>query len=63
MTSSKAIPFDDIRLNPNSMLLLTDTGAHMCFISNEKMTEICQWVTKPVYEFLNANRDLNEKKL
>lgn len=63
MTSSKAIPFDDIRLNINSMLLLTDTGAHMCFISNEKMTEICQWVTKPVYEFLNANRDLNEKKL
>ena len=58
MTSCCAIPFDDIRLNDKSLLLVTDRGAHMCFISNEKMTEIRQWVIKPVFEFLNANRDM-----
>ena len=57
LTSGLAIPYDDIRMNENIMLLATERGSHMCFISNEKLFEFRQWVTKPVFEFLKAFRD------
>lgn len=63
LTSAKAIPYDDIRLNPNVFLLATDHGGHMCFISNEKFTEIRQWHLKPVFEFIKSIRTLTEKKI
>ena len=60
MTSSMAIPFDDLRLNENIMLVVSDRGAHMCFIDNKNFLQMNnQWLLKPVFEFLNANRKLN----
>ena len=60
LTSNKAIPYDHIRLNENIFLLVTDKGAHMCYISNEKFTELKQWDMKPIFEFLNAYRKISE---
>jgi abhydrolase domain-containing protein 1/3 len=60
LTSNKAIPYDHIRLNENIFLLVTDKGAHMCYISNEKFTEFKQWDMKPIFEFLNAYRKISE---
>ena len=50
----RAIPYDDIRLNKNIFLLVTDKGAHMCFFSNERLLELKQWHLKPIFEFLNS---------
>ena len=60
LTSNKAIPYDHIRLNENIFLLVTDKGAHNCYISDEKFTEFKQWHMKPIYEFLNAYRKISE---
>ena len=58
ITPSQAIAYDDIKLNPNIFLIVTDKGSHMSFISNEKLTELKQWNLKPAFEFLNCQRDL-----
>ena len=60
LTSCKAIPYDDIRLNNNIFLLLADKGAHMCFFSNEKFTELKQWHLKPIFEFFSSVMQLEE---
>ena len=59
LTSCKAIPYDDIRLNNNIFLLLADKGAHMCFFS-EKFTELKQWHLKPIFEFFSSVMQLKE---
>jgi predicted alpha/beta-fold hydrolase len=56
ITPYQAIAYDDIKLNPNIFLIVTDKGAHMAFISNEKLTELKQWNLKPAFEFLNCQR-------
>ena len=56
VTPSQAIAYDDIKLNPNIFLIVTDKGSHMGFISNEKLTEFKQWNFKPAFEFLNCQR-------
>ena len=61
MTPSQAIAYDDIKLNPNIFLIVTDKGSHMGFISNEKLTELKQWTFKPAFEFLNCQRSLDCK--
>jgi len=61
ITPYQAIAYDDIRLNPNIFLIVTDKGAHMAFISNEKLLELKQWNLKPAFEFLNYQRGLNCK--
>ena len=38
ITPSKAITYNDIELNPNIFLIITDKGSHMAFVSNEKLT-------------------------
>ena len=35
ITPYQAIAYDDIKLNPNVFLIVTDKGAHMAFVSNE----------------------------
>ena len=60
ISSYKAIPYDKIKLNPNIFLITTDKGAHMAFISNEKLTEFKQWNFKPTFEFLNYFREMKE---
>ena len=60
LTSNKAIPYDHIGLNENIFLLVTEKGAHNCYISDEKFTEFKQWHMKPIYEFLNAYRKISE---
>lgn len=52
--SFRSIPYDDIRLNENILLLVTDKGAHMCFFSNEKLFELKQWHLKPMFEFFDS---------
>ena len=61
ITPYQAIAYDDIKLNPNIFLIVTDKGAHMAFISNEKLTELKQWNLKPAFEFLNCQRNLDCK--
>jgi predicted alpha/beta-fold hydrolase len=56
ITPYQAIAYDDIRLNPNIFLIVTDKGAHMAFVSNEKLTELKQWNLIPAFEFLNCQR-------
>ncbi len=62
LTSCRAIPYDDIRLNENIFLLVADKGAHMCFFSNEKISELKQWHLKPIFEFLKSCQNLDEIK-
>ena len=57
ITPGMVIPYDDIKLNENIILIVTDRGAHMTFISNEKFTEFKQWHFAPAFEFLNAHKD------
>ena len=61
VTPSQAIAYDDIKVNPNIFLIVTDKGSHMGFISNEKLTELKQWNFKPAFEFLNCQRNLDCK--
>ena len=61
ITPYQAIAYDDIKLNPNIFLIVTDKGAHMAFVSNERLTELKQWNLKPAFEFLNCQRVLNCK--
>ena len=59
LTSCRAIPYDDIRLNKNVFLLVTDKGAHMCFFCNEKFFGLKQWHLKPIFEFLSACKNIS----
>ena len=61
ITPYQAIAYDDIKINPNLFLIVTDRGGHMAFISNEKLTEFRQWNLKLSFEFLNCQRVLNCK--
>ncbi len=63
ITPRQAIAYDDIRMNPNIILIVTDKGSHMAFISNENLTKFKQWNLKPAFEFLNCQRKLNCKCL
>lgn len=58
MTPRDVIPYDEIKINPNLFLIVTDRGSHMSFISNEKYNEFRQWHFKPSFEFFNAVRNL-----
>ena len=61
ITPYQAIAYDDIKLNPNIFLIVTDKGSHMGFISNEKLTELKQWNLKLAFEFLNCQKSLDCK--
>ena len=58
--TSKNIPFDDIDDNKNIIFILTDKGAHSCYVENEKNFSISvkQWMLKPAIEFLNYLKNL-----
>ena len=59
----RTIPYDDIRLNKNIFLLLTDKGAHMCFFSNEILLGLRQWNLKPIFEFLSSCQNTLKKNV
>ena len=61
LTSFRAIPYDDIRLNENIFLLVSDKGAHMCFFSNEILFGLRQWHLKPIFEFLSSCQKFSEE--
>ena len=61
MTPQDAIAYDEIKINPNIFLIVTDRGSHMSFINNEKLNEFHQWHFKPVFEFLNAFNYIDKK--
>ena len=58
----KGIPFDDICENENIIFILTDKGAHSCYVENDKNLGFTpkQWMFKPAFEFLEFLR--NNKK-
>ena len=62
ISNYKGIPFDDICENENIILILTDKGAHSCYVENDKNFGLTpkQWMFKPALEFLEFLR--NNKK-
>ena len=48
----EAIPYDDIKLNKNIDLLLTSHGSHICFIENDGIFGVKQWILRPILSFL-----------
>ena len=61
--SYKGLPVDAIFENKNIIFILTDKGAHSCFIENKKnfSISVTQWSLKPVIEFLNYFKNKNSK--
>jgi len=59
ITTSRAIPYDEIRLNENLILLTTDTGGHLVWIDDSSIFRLNQWVLNPAIDFLNTVRKLN----
>ena len=62
MTPKDAIAYDEVKINPNIILLVTDRGSHMSFVSNEKLNEFRQWLFKPTFEFFNAIDNIDNIK-
>ena len=60
MTPKDVIAYDEIKINPNLFLIVTDRGSHMSFISNEKLNEFRQWHFKPTFEFFNAINNIDK---
>ena len=60
----RGIPFDDICENENIILILTDKGAHSCYVENDKNFGFTpkQWMFKPAFEFLEFLRN-NKKEM
>lgn len=58
----RGIPIDDICENENIIFILTDKGAHSCYVENDKNLGFTpkQWMFKPAFEFLEFLR--NNKK-
>ena len=64
ISTYKGIPIDDICENENIILILTDKGAHSCYVENDKNFVFTpkQWMFKPAFEFLEFLRS-NEKEM
>lgn len=62
VTSSKVIPYDDIELNSNVVLLTTGKGTHSCFLEDDGIFRVKQWVPKPAVEFINAIHNNSTKQ-
>ena len=60
MTPKDVIAYDEVKINPNLFLIVTDRGSHMSFISNEKFKEFRQWHFKPAFEFFNSIQNFND---
>ena len=60
----KGIPIDDISENKNIILILTDKGAHSCYIENESQFSLKtrQWILKPIIEFLTYLKENSLRK-
>ena len=55
----KSIPMDDICDNENIIFILTDRGAHSCYVENDRNLGFTpkQWMFKPTFEFLEFLRN------
>ena len=62
ITPSKVIPYDDIKMNENIILMVSDTGGHMCFYENDMFLEPKQWHLKPAFQFLNSVRQMSKSE-
>ena len=60
MTPKDVIAYDEVKINPNLFLIVTDRGSHMSFVSNEKFYEFRQWHFKPAFEFFQAINNLDK---
>lgn len=60
ITTPRAIPYDDIENNINSVSIWVSKGAHLCYIEQGKgLFELKQWVSTPAVEFVKAASRLN----
>ena len=50
----ESIPYDDIKLNKNIALIHTSHGTHSCFIENDGIFGVKQWIPKPAVCFLKT---------
>ena len=50
----ESIPYDDIKLNKNIILIHTSHGSHSTFIEGNGLFGLRQWTPKPVVSFLKA---------
>jgi predicted alpha/beta-fold hydrolase len=62
ITNAKVIPYYDIESNPNVILMRTDYGTHTCYLENEGLFTLRQWIVKPSIEFINAVHNSNSNK-
>ena len=62
ISNYRGIPIDDICENENVILILTEKGAHSCYVENDRHLWFTpkQWMFKPAFEFLEFLR--NNKK-
>ena len=60
----KGAPLDEISENENIICIITDQGAHSCYIENKNYFSFGtrQWILKPIIEFLNYLRNNEFKK-
>ena len=60
----KGVPLDEISENENIICIITDQGAHSCYIENKNYFSFGtrQWILKPIIEFLNYLRNNEFKK-
>ena len=60
ITNAKAIPYDYIENNKNIILLTPSLGSHSCFLMNDGIFGVKQWIIKPEIEFIKAFNKLND---
>lgn len=54
VTDFRCVPLDDFNLNKNIAYIITDQGNHSCFLENNGIFGVKQWIVKPAIEFINA---------
>ena len=50
----EGIPYDDIKLNEHIALIVTSHGTHSCFIENNGIFGLRQWIPKPIISYFKA---------
>ena len=61
ITSSKVIPYDDVKTNKNITMIVTDRGSHSCFLEGS-LFNLTQWINQVSIDFVNAANRVEEKE-
>ena len=60
ITNPMAIPYDYIENNKNIILLTPSLGSHSCFLMNDGIFGVKQWIIKPEIEFIKEFDKLSD---